>query len=124
MEDACEHKKELWIVFQDMKCCFDSVNCHPDGMLSQGLSRLRVPPSFTHLCENVALTKANRVITEYGLMDDYHPECGLDQGGVKCPLLWHVAYDPLLCEVMDHMDGYSIQGPIGPIKVNNLVFIR
>ncbi|KAG0337934.1 hypothetical protein BG005_003910, partial [Podila minutissima] len=91
MEDAREHKKELWIVFQDMKRCFDSVNCHPDGMLSRGLGRLRVPQSFVRLCENVALTKANKVITEYGTTDEYHPECGLDQGGVECPLLWRVA---------------------------------
>lgn len=123
MEDARENRKELWTVFQDMKHCFDSVNCRPDGMLSRGLTRLKVPRGFIAMCENVALTKTNKVITEYGLTEEYHPECGLDQGGVECPLLWRVAYDPLLCEVMDNLDGYEIQGPTGPIKVNDLAFV-
>ncbi|KAG0315132.1 hypothetical protein BG000_005280, partial [Podila horticola] len=81
------------------------------------------PPSFARLCENVALTKVNKVITEYGLTDEYHAECGLDQGGVECPLLWRIAYDPLLCEVMDHMDGYTIRSPSGSTKVNSLAFV-
>ncbi|KAF9404111.1 hypothetical protein BGZ76_007107, partial [Entomortierella beljakovae] len=29
LEDARESKKEIWVVFQDMKRCFDSVSCGP-----------------------------------------------------------------------------------------------
>ena len=123
MEDAREFKKEQWIVFQDMKRCFDSVNCTPDGMLSRGLRRLRVPEPFIRVCENIAVTKVNKVITEYGLTDDYHPECGLDQGGVECPLLWRIAYDPLLCEVMDHTTGYRIEGPPDTPQTADLAFV-
>ncbi|KAG0315865.1 hypothetical protein BG000_005067, partial [Podila horticola] len=30
MEDACEFNKEAWILFQDMRRCFDSGSCGPD----------------------------------------------------------------------------------------------
>jgi len=123
MEDAREFKKEQWIVFQDMKRCFDSVNCTPDGMLSRGLRRLRVPEAFIRLCENIALSKVNKVITEYGATDEYHPECGLDQGGVECPLLWRVAYDALLCEIMDNCHGYVLKGPPNTPSVADLAFV-
>ncbi|KAF9898765.1 hypothetical protein BX616_003639, partial [Lobosporangium transversale] len=51
------------------------------------------------------------------------PECGLDQGGVECPLLWRIAYDPLLCEVMDHMKGYRIEGPPDTPQLACLAFV-
>jgi len=123
MEDSREFKKEQWIVFQDMKRCFDSVNCAPDGMLSRGLRRLRVPEGFIRLCENIAVSKVNRVITEYGTTDDYHPRCGLDQGGVECPLLWRVAYDALLCEIMDNTHGYQMRGPPKTPSVADMAFV-
>src|SRR5574338_1125042 len=88
MEDARERHMELCIVFQDMKRCFDSVSCGPDGMLARGLRRIRVPEKYIRLCTTIAATKTNRVITEYGLTEEYRPQCGLDQGGVECPLHW------------------------------------
>ncbi|KAF9972727.1 hypothetical protein BGZ75_001375, partial [Mortierella antarctica] len=63
LEDARENKRELWVVFQDMRRCFDSVSCGEGGMLSLGLRRIKAPPDFIRLCENIATTKVNRVIT-------------------------------------------------------------
>ncbi|KAG0240782.1 hypothetical protein BG011_003617, partial [Mortierella polycephala] len=91
MEDAREFKKEQWIVFQDIRRCFDSVSCTENGMLSRGLRRVKVPESFVRFCENIGGTKLNKVITDFGLTDAYHPGRGLDQGGVECPLMWRVA---------------------------------
>ena len=123
MEDARESGREQWIVFQDMRRCFDSVNCGKDGMLSRALRRLKVPEQFIQLCEMISETKANRVITDFGTTENFQPRCGLDQGGIECPLLWRIAYDPLLCEVMDNCKGYQIRGPSTTPEVAALAFV-
>ncbi|KAF9271443.1 hypothetical protein BGZ68_003635, partial [Mortierella alpina] len=86
MEDAGEFNKEAWKLFQDMKRCFDSVSCGPGGMLERGLRHLKVNPKFMQLCMDIADKKTNRIIAAFGLTDEYSPRCGLDQGGVECPL--------------------------------------
>ncbi|GJJ69416.1 hypothetical protein EMPS_01762 [Entomortierella parvispora] len=123
MEDARESGREQWIVFQDMRRCFDSVNCGKDGMLSRALARLKVPEQFIRLCETISETKVNKVITDFGTTNEFQPSCGLDQGGVECPLLWRIAYDPLLCEVMDNCQGYQIRGPKGTPVVADIAFV-
>ena len=87
MEDAREHNQEAWILFQDIRRCFDSVSCHPGQTLARSLERLRIPSDFIRLCTTIALNKTNVVITAFGLTEPYKPGCGLDQGGVECPLM-------------------------------------
>ncbi|KAF9536744.1 hypothetical protein EC957_009809, partial [Mortierella hygrophila] len=50
LEDAREYKKEVWVLLQDMKRCFDSVSCQRGGMLELGLRHLKIPQSFIDLC--------------------------------------------------------------------------
>jgi len=108
MEDSREYKKELWILFQDMKRAYDSVSCGPGGMLHRSMLRLKIHPGFIRLCLAIAEKKENRIITAYGLTEAYHPKCGLDQGGVECPLFWRMVYDVLLSTVMDSQLGYCM----------------
>ncbi|KAF9271080.1 hypothetical protein BGZ88_006863, partial [Linnemannia elongata] len=96
MEDAREYKKEAWVLLQDMRRCFDSVSCAEGGMLELGMRHLKIPKEFIELCLKIAANKTNQVITTYGLTESYNPRCGLDQGGVECPLLWRIAYEALL----------------------------
>ncbi|KAG0271312.1 hypothetical protein BGZ96_005891, partial [Linnemannia gamsii] len=98
LEDAREYKKEVWVLLQDMKRCFDSVSCQRGGMLELGLRHLKIPDEFIDLCLYVGTNKTNRIITAYGLTDKYTPLCGLDQGGVESPLLWRIAYEVLLAQ--------------------------
>jgi len=106
MEDAREHNQEAWILFQDIRRCFDSVSCRPGQTLERSLTRLRVHPRFTHLCTSIAEHKTNVVITAFGMTEPYRPGCGLDQGGVECPLFWLICYDVLLKAVIDSGMGY------------------
>ena len=91
--------KHGWIM-HIMCHCFDSVSCGPEGMLTQSLLHFYVHPQFVALLQYIAAVKANKVIMAFGCTDFYHPQCGLDQGGVECPLLWHVSYKVLLCAPM------------------------
>ncbi|KAG9302418.1 hypothetical protein G9A89_011468 [Geosiphon pyriformis] len=43
--------------------------------------------------------RTNRVMTDFGLTSGYCVHNSLDQGEVFSSLLWHIFYDPLLCEV-------------------------
>lgn len=108
LEDAREHKKEVWVLLQDMKRCFDSVSCQPGGMLELGLRHLKIPEPFIRLCLYVAEHKTNQIITAYGLTEEYSPRCGLDQGGVESPLLWRVVYEVLLARVWQSNLGYPM----------------
>ncbi|KAG0221057.1 hypothetical protein BGW41_007254, partial [Actinomortierella wolfii] len=72
------------------------------------MRRIRLPESFIDLCLKIAGRKLNKIITPYGLTESYHPQCGLDQGGVECPLFWRIAYDPLLCEIEELGCGYKM----------------
>ncbi|KAG0057478.1 hypothetical protein BGZ90_005335 [Linnemannia elongata] len=53
--------------------------------------------------------------------------CGLDQGGVECPLLWRIAYDPLLSAIDSLGMGYTMSTPPAPGKappsVSDLTFV-
>ena len=113
MEDAREYNKEVWVLFQDIRRCFDSVSCQSEGMLELGLRHLKVPEEFIRLCLNIGASKSNQIITAYGLTDPYHPECGLDQGGVECPLLWRISYEVLLAVVMESGLGYPMMRKAG-----------
>lgn len=128
MEDALQHKRELWILLQDMKRCYDSVNCKPGGMLSLGMDRLKVPKGFQEMLLFITNNKTNRVITSYGLTDKYSPACGLDQGGVECPLLWRIAYDALLVAIDRQKLGYIMTTPpaLGkePPMVSNAAYVN
>ncbi|KAF9142461.1 hypothetical protein BGX20_007273, partial [Mortierella sp. AD010] len=72
------------------------------------LRHLKVHPRFISLCLRIAVNKENQIITAYGLTDAYSPQCGLDQGGVECPLLWRIVYDVLLSEIMNAGLGYPM----------------
>ncbi|KAG9287726.1 hypothetical protein G9A89_004129 [Geosiphon pyriformis] len=52
----------------------------------------------------------NRVMTDFGLSNEYKVLDGLDQSEVFSPLLWRIFYDLLLCEVVrqDHLCDYQI----------------
>ncbi|KAG0197147.1 hypothetical protein BGX33_000912 [Mortierella sp. NVP41] len=98
LEDAHENKKEVWI-----------------------------PQGFIDLLGFITDDKTNRVITQYGLTAAYHPQCGLDQGGVECPLLWRIAYDSLLCMLEKLDSGYIMSNGLGPDQpvpaISDLVFV-
>ncbi|KAG9285890.1 hypothetical protein G9A89_013315 [Geosiphon pyriformis] len=96
VEDALEKNRELWLVLQNMKKAYDSVGW---GHLKKSLIRIKMCSRFIQFF----------VITDFGLTDGYQVHDGLDQGEVFSPLLWHIFYDSLLCEVkrQEEFSGFS-----------------
>ena len=71
MENAKKQNNELWIVFQDMKRAFDSVD--PNAMIL-ALRRIKIPESYIKLLTYIQENRLNCTITKHGLTDFYHPD--------------------------------------------------
>jgi hypothetical protein len=107
MEDARENNKEMWVLFQDMSKAYDLVN---RDMLQLALKRIALPNSFCKFIHNIFNKRVNRIVTEFGLTNQYTINNGIDQGEVISPLMWCIYYDPLLCEIQYHKSlGYQIE---------------
>ena len=85
MEDAREQKKEMWVVLQDIRRAFDSVDWE---MIIHSMAQICLPDQYIKLYSFLAMQKSNQVITPFGLTESYIAESGLDQGAVEAPLHW------------------------------------
>ncbi|KAG9291523.1 hypothetical protein G9A89_021942 [Geosiphon pyriformis] len=99
VEDALEKNRELWLVLQNMKKTYNS-----------SLIRIKMCGRFIQFFGNIHNNQVNRVMTDFGLTDDYQVQNDFDQGEVFSSLLWHIFYDSLLCEVkrQEEFCGYRL----------------
>ncbi|KAG9307030.1 hypothetical protein G9A89_003081 [Geosiphon pyriformis] len=90
-----------------MRKAYDSVGWNH---LKKSLIRIKMCCQFIRFFGNIYGGRTNRIMTDFGLTDRYHVHDGLDQGKVFSPLLWHIFYDPLLCEVkrQESVCGYRL----------------
>src|SRR6266542_1217008 len=112
IEDAKEHKKELWILTQDMAKAYDSVSM--EGLLLS-LRRLGLPERFIQWILDLFQGRHMRVITAFGLTDPFSAADGIDQGDSISPLIWRIFYDLLLVALQqDRNRGYhmSVEWPL------------
>ena len=84
IEEAREKNNEIWILFQDMKKAFDSVSL---VMLEKVLKRIKLPEIIRTFLLNLFNARRIKIITSYGLTQEFIAEDGLDQGEVVSPLL-------------------------------------
>ncbi|KAG9287610.1 hypothetical protein G9A89_019671 [Geosiphon pyriformis] len=96
VEDALEKNHELWLVLQNMHKAYDSVGWEH---FRRSLIRIKICNRFIRFFGSIHNGRVNRVMTDFGLTDKYCVHDGLDQGEVFSPLLWHIFYDSLLCEI-------------------------
>ncbi|KAG9297318.1 hypothetical protein G9A89_002007 [Geosiphon pyriformis] len=73
--------------------------------LQNSLVRIKMYSRFIRFFGSIHNSRINRVMTDFGLTDEYKVHDGLDQGEVFSPLLWRIFYDPLLCKVKRQADG-------------------
>jgi ribonuclease HI len=109
MEYATQQKEELWVLFQDMKKAFDSVD---PAALMLSLKRLRIPSEYIKLHQNIYDTRSTCIITDLGLTEYYKPQSGVPQGGVECPLHWLLFYDPLLTFLQKKHTGFLMKATL------------
>ncbi|KAG9288444.1 hypothetical protein G9A89_015650 [Geosiphon pyriformis] len=81
VENALEKNWKLWLHLE--KC----------------LVRIKMCSKFIHFFGNIHRNRTNRVMMNFSLTNGYSVHNGLNQGEVFSLLLWHIFYDPLLCEI-------------------------
>ena len=104
-------------------------------MLKLALKRIKMNNNIIALLGNIHNNRQNSIQTEFGPTDTYQVGDGLDQGEVNAPILWHIFYDPLLCEIDKYKSnlGYNINNhnisyphhiqQRTSISITNLVFV-
>src|SRR6266542_2371963 len=106
IEDVKEHKKELWILTQNMAKAYDSISM--EGLLLS-LRRIGLPDSFNSWILDLFQGRRMRVITAFGLIDSFAAADGIDQSDSISPLIWRIFYDPLLVALQqDRSRGYHM----------------
>ena len=79
IEDAKQNNKELWILFQDMRKAFDSVSLK---MLKKALLRIKLPEVAVNFIFNLYKERKIKVVTSFGLTEEFEAKDGIDQGEV------------------------------------------
>ncbi|KAG0294737.1 hypothetical protein BGZ98_001648, partial [Dissophora globulifera] len=90
-----------------------------------------IPERIGDHCKWIAANKTNTVNTAYGPTEKYHPQCGLDQGGVEYPAFWMIAYEGLGYPIMrraalaEHhrLPPIQIKTPDMPLLIAALAFM-
>src|SRR5205807_81934 len=109
-------------LFQDMCKAFDLVGLK---MLKKALIRIKLLEGIISLIMSLFERRKIKVITSFGLTEEFEAEDGLDQGEVISPLAWRIFYDPLLCAVKDETNlGYhmSTDWPVDVVHNKTKVF--
>ena len=73
------------------------------------MSRIKIPQKFINIIRNSLINCKNRVITDLGMIEEYHMNNGIDQGEIISPLLWIIYYNPLFCKIENQAGlGYTM----------------
>jgi len=93
MEDAKENKKQLHIIYTDIKKAYDNIDAREVArtMEAFGYNHI-ITAAIYELGENIT----SRAITGYGLTEDIELKCGLRQGDTISPLLFLLFLEPLI----------------------------
>ena len=92
------HKKEAWILFQDMSKAFDRINI---SRLQDTCKRIGIPPQSVNFITELHIQRQAQIITAFGLTSLVHIRSGIEQGETYSPLLWKIYYDPILSFIYD-----------------------
>ncbi|KAG9293622.1 hypothetical protein G9A89_005625 [Geosiphon pyriformis] len=104
IENALEKNQELWLVLQDMRKAYDLVSW---DHLKKSLVRIKMCCRFIRFFGNIHGGRTNQIMTDFGLINGYHVHDSLNQEEVFSLLLWHIFYDPFLCEVKRQKSVYG-----------------
>jgi hypothetical protein len=103
MEDAHDHKKEIYISNNDCTQAYDAV---PPWAMRAVYRHHGYPPDLEEMLCNMDTNRVGRVLTAHGAGDEWPMTCGLGQGSVLAPLKWNLFLDPLLKRMDNTSDPY------------------
>jgi ribonuclease HI len=106
LQDAKTRKKELHIYLEDKSSAYDSITYE---LLEAAMIRHGIPSNFVQFyMKEYILRRQLFVCTPVGNTQVFNPARGIPQGGVECPFLWILVYDPVICKIRKLNLGYTI----------------
>ena len=84
MEDAIEHNKELWILFQDLSKAYNRINLQ---ILTKALERIKLPSHLITMIINLFTDRRNSVFTVFENTPQYDIKIEINQRKVISFLL-------------------------------------
>src|SRR2546421_9718253 len=97
---------------------FDSVGLTP---LRRVLSRIKVPTHTTNFIIDLFKQRQIRIITAYSFTDFSTGHNSIYQGETISPLLWHIFYDPLLCQIQREKRDYIMTSHLTTAECQHLI---
>jgi ribonuclease HI len=102
-------KQPLFIGNLDIKKAYDTV---PPEAMRMAYRRIKIPETYIKLIMTMNDQRTLKIITPYGPTEEINPKIGLPQGDISSPLDWLIFYDPLLCMLENHSDGFKISNDL------------
>jgi ribonuclease HI/endonuclease/exonuclease/phosphatase family metal-dependent hydrolase len=104
-----DNKKTVVGVYLDLKKAFDSVK---PWALRQALEALNFPEELSTLLIKLMESASARVITPYGLTEEFEVNIGVRQGCPLSPILFILIMQPLINHLKKLKKGYNLEGVI------------
>jgi hypothetical protein len=106
----------------DIAACFDKL---PWEAIENGLNRIKAPANFIKMLKAMQYQRKLFIRTPFGKTKGYWATIGVPQGGILSPILWLIAYDPLLHTLQTKTVGLAIPKGIdllGYVKICCLAY--
>lgn len=105
IEQSKEQKTEAWLLFQNIRRAFDSVDLK---YLLEVLKRVRISEQIITIMLHVLNNRQAQVITEYRLTETFYIERGIEQEDTLSLTLWCLFYDPLISYIAKNYKGFPL----------------
>lgn len=117
MLDICkDNDTPFYTAALDVAAAFDKL---PWKAIEDGLRRIKAPDSFVALLQTMHTNRTLTINTPFGKTKPFTPTIGVAQGGILSPILWLIAYDPLLQALQSNTEGITLPAQEGeaPVKI-------
>jgi pentatricopeptide repeat protein len=105
LEDSRQYKKEIHLLYLDIKKAFDSVQ---HWAIQETLTFYGIPKHFRKIINSLYKDIYAQIIFPFGITDNFNLEAGVRQGDPLSPLLFIIFLNPLLTILKNTNKGYKL----------------
>jgi hypothetical protein len=104
--DLCKDSKTpFYTAALDVAAAFEKL---PWKAIEDGLKSIKAPGNFINLLHTMQKNRTLAINTPFSKTKSFTPTIGVAQGGILSPILWLIAYDPLLQALQEKTEGITL----------------